>query len=65
MATGNDHTVKAFDRDIGHLRALISQMGGLAEQAISDAMTALARTHAVSYGGALQQGTEQGQAQQQ
>lgn len=43
MATGNDHTVKAFDRDIGHLRALISQMGGLAEQAIADAMTALAR----------------------
>ncbi|MEP9401821.1 phosphate signaling complex protein PhoU [Sphingomonas sp. VNH70] len=43
MATGHEHTVKAFDRDIGHLRALISQMGGLAEQAISDAMLALSR----------------------
>lgn len=42
MATGHEHTVKAFDQDIGQLRALISQMGGLAEEAISDAMTALA-----------------------
>ncbi len=37
------HTVKAFDADIGELRALIAQMGGLAEQAIGDAMTALRR----------------------
>jgi phosphate transport system protein len=43
MATGHEHTVKAFDQDIGQLRALISQMGGLAEQAIADAMTALQR----------------------
>jgi phosphate transport system protein len=43
MATGHEHTVKAFDQDIGHLRALISQMGGLAEQAIYDAMKALSR----------------------
>jgi phosphate transport system protein len=43
MATGQEHTVKAFDQDIGHLRGLISQMGGLAEQAIADAMTALSR----------------------
>ncbi|RYD56147.1 MAG: phosphate signaling complex protein PhoU [Sphingomonadales bacterium] len=43
MATGQEHTVKAFDQDIGHLRALISQMGGLAEQAIHDAMKALSR----------------------
>ena len=43
MATGHEHTVKAFDQDIGQLRALISQMGGLAEQAIHDAMKALAR----------------------
>ncbi|MCW3836249.1 phosphate signaling complex protein PhoU [Sphingomonas canadensis] len=43
MATGHEHTVKAFDQDISHLRALISQMGGLAEQAIADAMTALQR----------------------
>ncbi|MDF7775244.1 phosphate signaling complex protein PhoU [Sphingomonas sp. AOB5] len=47
MATGHEHTVKAFDQDIGQLRALISQMGGLAEQAISDAMTALARNDTV------------------
>ncbi|OYX51703.1 MAG: phosphate transport system regulatory protein PhoU [Sphingomonas sp. 32-66-10] len=43
MATGHEHTVKAFDEDIKHLRALISQMGGLAEQAIADAMLALTR----------------------
>lgn len=43
MATGHEHTVKAFDQDIGKLRALISQMGGLAEQAIHDAMKALSR----------------------
>ena len=41
MATGHEHTVKAFDEDIKHLRALISQMGGLAEEAIGDAMLAL------------------------
>ncbi|MDF2493182.1 phosphate signaling complex protein PhoU [Sphingomonas sp.] len=38
-----DHTVKAFDEDIGRLRGLISQMGGLAEQAIDRAMRALQR----------------------
>jgi phosphate transport system protein len=43
MPTGQEHTVKAFDEDIGRLRGLISQMGGLAEQAIVDAMTALQR----------------------
>ncbi len=43
MNTGHEHTVKAFDQDIKHLRALISQMGGLAEQAIADAMIALQR----------------------
>ncbi|UZK66203.1 phosphate signaling complex protein PhoU [Sphingomonas sp. M1-B02] len=43
MATGQEHTVKAFDQDISQLRALISQMGGLAEQAIHDAMKALQR----------------------
>jgi phosphate transport system protein len=46
MATGQEHTVKAFDHDIGQLRGLISQMGGLAEQAIADAMTALQRNDA-------------------
>jgi phosphate transport system protein len=39
----NTHTVKAFDNDIGELRGLISQMGGLAEDAIDKAMRALQR----------------------
>lgn len=39
----NEHTVKAFDADIGELRGLISQMGGLAEQQIGRAMQALRR----------------------
>jgi phosphate transport system protein len=41
MATGHEHTLKVFDHEIGELRGLISQMGGLAEQAIADAMHAL------------------------
>jgi phosphate transport system protein len=43
MPIAQEHTVKAFDQDIGQLRGLISQMGGLAEQAIADAMKALQR----------------------
>ena len=43
MASSQEHTVKAFDNDIGELRGLIAQMGGLAEAAIADAMTALTR----------------------
>lgn len=43
MSTGQEHTVKAFDQDIGQLRGLISQMGGLAEAAIAGAMVALQR----------------------
>ncbi|QNE31408.1 phosphate signaling complex protein PhoU [Sphingomonas sp. NBWT7] len=43
MAAGQQHTVKAFDEDIGRLRGLISQMGGLAEHAIEGAMRALQR----------------------
>ncbi|MET0365946.1 MAG: PhoU domain-containing protein, partial [Sphingobium sp.] len=39
----NDHTLKAFDEDIGELRALIAEMGGRAEAAIDDALTALSR----------------------
>jgi phosphate transport system protein len=35
------HTVKAFDDDLDQLRALIAEMGGLAETAISEAMRAL------------------------
>lgn len=41
MPIGQEHTVKAFDQDIGQLRGLISQMGGLAEAAIANAITAL------------------------
>ena len=43
MPKGSDHTVKAFDEDIGELRALVSEMGGIAETAIGDAMHALMR----------------------
>jgi phosphate transport system protein len=39
----NEHTVKAFDEDIGQLRGLLAQMGGLAEEAIDNAMHALKR----------------------
>jgi phosphate transport system protein len=35
------HTLKAFDEDMERLRALISQMGGLAEHAIGEAMRCL------------------------
>jgi phosphate transport system protein len=38
-----EHTVKAFDEDITRLRGLIAEMGGLAEVAISEAMTALVK----------------------
>ena len=41
MALTNDHTVKAFDEDLNRLRGLISEMGGRAEQALLQAMTAL------------------------
>jgi phosphate transport system protein len=43
MATTNGHTVKAFDDDLGELRALVSEMGGRAEAAVNDAMEALVR----------------------
>jgi len=39
----SEHTVKAFDDDIGQLRGLIAEMGGLAEQAIGSAIQALQR----------------------
>ena len=38
-----EHTVKAFDIEIGQLRGLIAEMGGLAEVAIRDAIDALVR----------------------
>jgi phosphate transport system protein len=40
MATA--HTVKAFDEDLNHIRAMICEMGGLAEAAIRESMYALA-----------------------
>lgn len=41
MQQAGGHTLKAFDEDIERLRALISQMGGLAEHAIGEAMRCL------------------------
>ena len=41
MQQASRHTLKAFDEDIERLRALISQMGGLAEHAIGEAMRCL------------------------
>lgn len=43
MPRNSEHTVSAFDDDIGELRALVSEMGGLAETAIGDAIHALIR----------------------
>ncbi len=43
MATTGGHTVKAFDADLGELRALVAEMGGLAEAAIDGAIEALSR----------------------
>ena len=39
----NEHTLRAFDDEIVELRGLISEMGGRAEAAIEQAMTALVR----------------------
>src|SRR5215218_9534321 len=41
MQQTSGHTLKAFDQDIERLRALISQMGGLAEHAIGESMRCL------------------------
>src|SRR5438309_5436096 len=41
MQQASGHTLKAFDEDIERLRGLISQMGGLAEHAIEEAMRCL------------------------
>ena len=38
-----EHTVKSFENEISQLRGLISEMGGLAEVAIRDAVDALTR----------------------
>jgi phosphate transport system protein len=42
MAT-QGHTLKAFDEDLERLRALISEMGGMAEHAIVEAMRCLSQ----------------------
>ncbi|HTH28842.1 MAG TPA: phosphate signaling complex protein PhoU [Sphingobium sp.] len=42
MSGTTGHTVKAFDEDLDQLRALISEMGDLAEKAVGRAMKALA-----------------------
>lgn len=39
----DQHTVKAFDQDIDRLRGLIAEMGGRAETALEEALTALMR----------------------
>ena len=41
MAGTSGHTIKAFDQDLDRLRALISEMGGLAEHAIRESMRCL------------------------
>jgi phosphate transport system protein len=41
MATSSGHTIKAFDEDLDRLRALISQMGGIAEHAIRESLRCL------------------------
>ena len=42
MAT-TGHTVKAFDQDLAEIRAMVAEMGGLAQDAIDGAIEALSR----------------------
>ncbi len=39
--TSSGHTIKAFDEDLDRLRALINEMGGIAEHAIRESMRCL------------------------
>jgi len=39
----SDHTVKAYDDDLGRLKTMLAQMGGLAEEQLARAMDALSR----------------------
>lgn len=41
MANSDPHTVKAFDEDVEEIRAVVAEMGGLTELAISKATQAL------------------------
>jgi phosphate transport system protein len=46
MANNEGHTLKVFDADLDQLRAVIAEMGGLAEAAIRDATGALTQRDA-------------------
>lgn len=46
MTSTEGHTLKAFDADLDQLRAVVAEMGGLAEIAIRDATSALAQRDA-------------------
>lgn len=48
MVNSDPHTVKAFDEDIEQIRALVAEMGGLAEVAIGEAAKALVAHDEVS-----------------
>ena len=39
----SEHTIRAFDADLGELSRMVAEMGGLAEKEIADSITALAR----------------------
>jgi phosphate transport system protein len=39
----SEHTIRAFDADLGELSRMVAEMGGLAEKEITDSITALAR----------------------
>ena len=41
VENSNAHTLKAFDEDLDRLRALIAEMGGMAEHAVREAMRCL------------------------
>jgi phosphate transport system protein len=39
----SEHTIRAFDQDLGELSRMVAEMGGLAEKEIADSIIALAR----------------------
>jgi phosphate transport system protein len=39
----SEHTIRAFDADLGELSRMVAEMGGLAEKEIADSVMALAR----------------------
>ncbi|MBV8754006.1 MAG: phosphate signaling complex protein PhoU [Hyphomicrobiales bacterium] len=39
----SEHTIRAFDADLGELARMVAEMGGLAEKEIADSVMALAR----------------------